>query len=254
MWLLVLSLLGIFEFQEMGGFASLLSAQAAVVDIPVLASFNPSLQLESKKSGIVFTFTKPYSLSDLKYLKISLWLKRWGIGFSSAGLMHPGYGEWIFSLSKGLPLFKSLSLGFLLSFYHLSIPNYESDFFFSLSPSLSFIQERFLISFIILHTNQPKTLYGEVMPLTFILGIGVPLRDGIDFYFDYEREREEAMRGGLKFGYKILYGGIGFANNPISFTSGFGLALNNFNFSYGLKWHSHLRESHILSLELKSFL
>ncbi|MEO0116741.1 MAG: hypothetical protein ABIK97_04255 [candidate division WOR-3 bacterium] len=254
MWLLVFFLIQIFEFEEIGGEASFLSASATVDDIPVLASLNPSLQLKSQESGLVFTHTKPYGLSEIDYLKVSFRLKNLSLGGSVSGLISPGYGEWKFSLGKGFSLAPSFSFGLLFSLYYFFITNYEADFFFSLSPSLSFLRKEFLISLILLNSNQPQTRAAESLPLTFILGVGIPLQKGIDFHFDYEREREERVRAGLKILRKILAAGIGLATNPPQFTSGFALSLSSFQTSYGLKWHPQLKESHIINLGWKSSL
>uniref|UniRef100_A0A7C3UXK3 PorV/PorQ family protein n=1 Tax=candidate division WOR-3 bacterium TaxID=2052148 RepID=A0A7C3UXK3_UNCW3 len=252
MVLFSLFLFRLFEFQETGGLADLVSARGAVADLSVATSLNPSLFSSLKTGGFNFTFTHPYSLPELNYMRVCLLLKKWDLGFSSAFLVRASYTEETFSMGKGFAFSPSLSLGTLLSLYRFAIKDYDSDFLFSLSPSVSFTSNRFIISLLFLHTNQPKTLYGERLPFTLIFGVMFSFSPGTNFYFDYEREKEETFRGGLKMAHKAFYWGIGFETNPIGLTSGFGISLKVFDLSYGIRWHSQLRESHIINFGLKS--
>ncbi len=256
-FLLFFSLPLIFEFRETGGLSSLVQAKGAVLDIPVCASLNPSLIFQTKKSGFNLTFTYPYGLRELKYLKGDLVMNKLGLGLGLSSLARPGYGEYIFSLGKGFPLLKSFSLGILLNLYYFSISGYEGDFFFSLNPSLSFSHDAFLLSLILLNANQPKSLYGEELPLTVLFGVNFSPLNGTDFYFDYQRafngraEAEEKMRGGCRLRHKSLFLGTGFETEPALFVIGFGISLARFEVSYAVKIHSRLKESYVINFGMR---
>ncbi len=244
-------LFSLFEFQEVGGLSSLVQARAALPICPVCAALNPSLILYQEGSGINFTYTNPYGLGELRYLKGAGTLKRLRLGLSLSSLYRPGYGEYIFSLGKGFSLLTSFSFGTLLSLYYFSISGYEKDFFFSLTPSLSFKREEFLFSLVLLNLNQPQTGYGEEMPLTILLGVKSHFLRWADFYFDYEREKEERMRLGLKLSEGNFYLGTGLQTMPLLFTGGFGFTLSKVEMAYSLKIHPRLKESHIINLGIR---
>ncbi len=252
------NLFSIFEFSETGGLSSFLLARGGVADIGVVASFNPSLMGEMENGGISLTFTQPYNLKELKYLRGDAFLKRLKLGLSLSSLRHPGYGEWTFSLSKGFISSGRFSSGVLFSLYSLSILNYEKDFFFALSPSFTYALPPFLISLCLFNLNQPKSEFGEKMPLTFNLGLSSLLKrtsSSFCLFFDYERGKEETMRLGFLFsGFRQAFTsqkgfsfGFGISTEPVLFAFGFSLPLAKVSLGYSLRWHYRLKEYHIIN-------
>ncbi|MDH5185827.1 MAG: hypothetical protein OEZ20_09265 [candidate division WOR-3 bacterium] len=239
-----------FDFNEIGGPASANFVSSTTLSLYDGTATNPAILSQIGHSGFALVHTKPFAISNLSYHRLIMNLKRPFLGFALSSLGQPGYYEYIIALATSFALKNNFAYGLILKLNYLSIGNYGKDFLPSLNLGILYRQSNYRLAVVLEDLNNPKSRAGDLIPASVRLGCTVePVADfrlSGDFLKSTNYER---LLTGVDFSLLPMVSfRVGIATNPYHLAAGIGISLKTFSLDYACRYHTRLKETHILSL------
>ncbi|MEO0093711.1 MAG: hypothetical protein ABIK67_05600 [candidate division WOR-3 bacterium] len=252
--MLILFLWTIFEFYEPGGPGSSYFASTTNNSFYSATAINPAMLSRIDKSGIGLVICQPYGISNLTYSRLAGNLNRPSLGLSLATLGQTGYHEYTFTFALSFPIDKYFSYGLILKGYYLNIENYGDDLFFGLNLGLLYQQRTYRVGIVIEDLNKPRSYQGDLIITTLRIGATFLPTDNLTFSSDFLKNGDsEQLMGGVEFMLLPIFSlRIGLRTNPYQLALGFGIIAKHLNLDYTYRYHPSLKETHIISLAIKS--
>ncbi len=252
--MIIFFLLLIFEFNEPGGPSSAYLANSSSITSFDATALNPAVLPKIGHHGLALVHTKPYSISSLTYNRIVINWRRPALGFSFSSFGQTGYRENILSLASAFAINSNLSYGFILKGYYLKINDYGNDFFPSLNLSVLYCQYYYRLAAVIEDLNNPKSRSGDLIPVSLRIGGTLIPNQSLSFSIDILKTVGfERFFVGFEFNLLPIFSiRTGIATNPYLIAGGLGFFYKHFNLDYTYRYHPKLKETHILSLAIKS--
>lgn len=252
--MIIFYLIAIFDFNEPGGPSSAYFANSTIISLYDATAINPASLPRIGNNGLALVYTKPFGLSTLTYNRLILNLNRPALGFSFSSLGQTGYYEHTFTLATGFALNKNFSYGIILKGYNVNIRDYGNDFFPSLNLGILFKQSTYRLALVFADMNNPKSKQGDLIPASLQIGGLLNSFNGFSLSCDFLKNTvSERFLGGIELNLLPIFSlRFGVATNPYLIAGGFGVSLKNLSIDYGYRYHPRLKETHVLSLSLKS--
>jgi hypothetical protein len=252
--LIIFYLIAIFEFNEPGGPSSADFANSSLISLYDATALNPAILPRIGNNGLALVYTKPFGISNLSYNRAIINLNRPALGFSFSSLGQTGYHEHTFTLAAGFALNKNFSYGIILKGYHVDISYYGNDFFPSLNLGILFMQNTYRLAIVVGDINNPKSKQGDLIPASLQIGGSLLPVKGFSLSCDFFKNVDyERFLTGVEFNLLPIFSlRFGIATNPYVIAGGFAISFKNFRFDYGYRYHPSLKETQILSLNLKT--
>jgi len=247
-------LIAIFDFNEPGGPSTVLFNNTTTISLYDATAINPAALPRIGSNGIGVVYTKPFGIGRLSYNRFVLNLDRPAFGFSLSALGQTGYYEYTFTFAKGFVVDNNFSYGLLLKGYVVKIKDYGDDFIPGFNLGMLYKQNIYRLAVVLTDLNNPKTRAGDLIPMALRVGVTFAPVTNFSLSSNFLRSAEsERFFGGVEFQLlPIFILRIGVATNPYLVAGGFGISLRNLSLDYSYRYHPSLKETHILSLSLKS--
>lgn len=252
--MLLFFFLTIFDFKEPGGPGTGIFANTANQTIYEGTAINPAVLPRIGTTGIGLVYTQPFGITGLTYNRLVLSFARPAIGFAFANLAQVGYYEYTFSIAKAFLINEYFSYGLILKGYYLNINDYGNDFIPGINLGVLLGKRNYWLAIVFEDLNNPRSRQGDVIPLTLRIGGSFYPVPNLSVKMDWLRNANwEGIRAGLELNLLPIFSlRTGFGTNPYQLALGFGISFKNLSFDYGCRYHPRLKETHILSLAIKS--
>lgn len=252
--MIIFYLIAIFEFNESGGPSAAYFANSTIISSYDATATNPAALPRIGNNGLALVYTKPFGLSTLTYNRLILNIKRPALGFSFSSLGQTGYYEHTFTLAAGFSINDKLSYGIILKGYHINILGYGNDFFPSLNLGVLFRQNTYRLALVFEDMNNPKSKQNDLIPASLQIGGSWLPVNGFSLSCDFLKNPDyERFLGGVEFNLLPIFSlRFGLATNPYLIAGGFAISVKNLRFDYGYRYHPRLKETQVISLNLKT--
>lgn len=216
------------------------------------AILNPAMLPLSNGLTLSLLHTNLYSIGELNYNRVSFISKR--VSLTSSLLGSDLYREWLLSLSFGFSGFnKYVSYGITIKGMGVSIKDYGSNFTPGIDIGVLYHTQRYTLGAILSNLNRPSVSKGDFIPIKLSLGTWFHILKDLRFGLDIVKEegyKERVLAGIELVLLPLLSTQLGLSTNPFLLSFGSGTSFKRFKISYALRFHSQLRETHLLSLSI----
>lgn len=250
--LLIVSLLGSFEFTgPEGGFSAVLTT-TALVSVENSVFTNPAMLAQLPGYNLTFFHTNPYNIAGLNFNQIALNLKRpVNLGFGVAGFGTEGYEELTFSLGTAFPLAAGLFYGLALQGLSVAVVGYGTDLVPAFDFGLLCNKEKYTLGLAIDNLNQPRNQAGDELPAQLKLGMVFRPVENLKLGADLLKIKGygERLRTGVELQLVPVFAlRLGLGTNPVVVAGGVGGSYKCFRVDYTCRFHPRLKETHIIGL------
>lgn len=244
--IIVLYFFSLFEFTESGEVSVSFASTAWINNENT--NLNPAILPFLKNYNVSLLHTNPYSLMELNYNQLSLNFKTICLNGSLFG--SDVYKEWLLSIGLGFKFSRSLSYGIKVKGMGVSIKGYGNRSIPGIDIGILYYNNRYGVGGVLSNLNRPS-IAGDFIPLRLSIGTFFNILKDINFGFDFVKEEgyRERILAGMEFlpisTFSIQ---VGLSTNPFLPSFGLAVSFKKLRISYGVRFHSQLGGTHLLSL------
>lgn len=240
----------IFDFNEPGGPSSACFTGSTQISLYDATAVNPAILSRIEHPSLALVHTKPFTISTLNYNRLVMNLNRPNFGFAVSSLGQTGYYEYCFSLATAFAVNNHFSYGLILKGNYVNIGEYGSDFLPSLNLGILYLNSNYRVAVVLEDVNNPKSRQGDLIPATLRIGGALTPTNNFSFSGDFLKSTTyERMLAGVNFVMVPMISlRAGVATNPYLLSAGFGVSFKTLSFDYAFRFHTQLKETHIISL------